>query len=71
MSLRIKLKVWPVGPTSGWVARNSAMGTRSSGCFTHSLSMPKTDPGLPADPLAISVSTGPGTSSFTLMLWLP
>ena len=34
---RIRLKLCAVGPMSGWVARNIAMGTTSSGSFTHSL----------------------------------
>ena len=43
VSRRIRLKLWAVGPTSGWEARNTAIGTTSSGVFTHSLSMLKTE----------------------------
>src|SRR5690606_40008703 len=66
--LRTRLKLRPVGPVPGWVARNSASGTTASAGLTHSL---------PAGALpsrtaswwrrVIAVATGPGTSSLTLM----
>ncbi len=66
---RIRLKLCAVGPGSGQVARKSAMGTTSSGCFCHSPGVEKAEvkPAACISAMVAGVTTGPGTSSLTEM----